>query len=466
MPEDNKPRLSFYERDGKLFMLSHTRQNGESVQVEIDLKEKTLPNFVQNEVVIPFRKGGYKGLFSAAYLSNGIINIAKDKRAEAKSDKPFSYRNAKTILKGKVGFGIYFDDTDIAEWGLDTQMLSDGPLNLRGKMGDASPELHDHGQEYADYLNWLWQYGTSVQIKQSSDNEEEETPQENQVTAEVPASQNDSADRSTTTATTTATATPRVTATATATGAGVAVATAGDTAPETPDQTSTDQDIEPQQNETEKRKKLRDKIEKTVKEMFPEYTVTMYANGQCKVLKKGQTRGQLDIWNYVAEGKFNETSFKNAMEEKLKENTKKSRKEGEKLPESLENLIKDEVHEVMMKLGGQFENLSYSFENPYIMVSLRENNKKNTRAVKKQFDMNRYDWGTKNPKEASKMFEIEATKILKKLDNYRELAHIFEYEKYSLKEIYESKDKNSKRFKRYGGKLPSDGAHEAYFKKF
>ena len=64
------------------------------------------------------------------------------------------------------------------------------------------------------------------------------------------------------------------------------------------------------------------------------------------------------------------------------------------------------------------------------------------------------------------MFEIEATKILKKLDNYRELAHIFEYEKYSLKEIYESKDKNSKRFKRYGGKLPSDGAHEAYFKKF
>ena len=120
----------------------------------------------------------------------------------------------------------------------------------------------------------------------------------------------------------------------------------------------------------------------------------------------------------------------------------------------------------MKRLKGQFLNMDYDWKNPYVIVELKPYNKNETRSVKKQFDMNRYDWGTKNPKEASKMFETEAIKILTKLDNYRELAHSFEYEKYSLKEIYESKDKNSKRFKRYGGKLPSDGAHEAYFKKF
>ncbi|GHW02570.1 hypothetical protein AGMMS50249_3560 [candidate division SR1 bacterium] len=158
MPGDNKPKCHFNEIDGKIYMTSHTRQDGSSSGVELNLKDCALPNFTQNGIQIPFSKGDYKGLFATAYATNGIMNIVKDSTPQ--SEKPFSHRTAISALMLQTrapigGSGIYFDDKEYIEKGTDTQMLSNG---RRGKMAEISPEISEKGNEYAEYLNYLWKH--------------------------------------------------------------------------------------------------------------------------------------------------------------------------------------------------------------------------------------------------------------------------------------------------------------------
>lgn len=108
---DNKPTFEFTQEGEKIYMISHTTEDGRTQKIEIDVKNRSLPHLAKNGIPLEFPD--IREMIRVAYLSNGLLNITKDFTTH--NAKPFEFRSIRTTLQLKTripasGSGIYFDN--------------------------------------------------------------------------------------------------------------------------------------------------------------------------------------------------------------------------------------------------------------------------------------------------------------------------------------------------------------------
>jgi len=139
MKADHKPQFELIPDENGLYLVNKW------VKVLINLDKKTIPGFRNasggNSQDIEFDSA--KNLLKTAYTAAAILKAFENKTSH--NENPFQF---KAVMKG-----IYFDDKKLNERGIDTRALSTG---LWWGSKKVSPQVDNHSQQYAEYLNILW----------------------------------------------------------------------------------------------------------------------------------------------------------------------------------------------------------------------------------------------------------------------------------------------------------------------